>query len=137
MLLLVVSLPGCGALRPVPEGARAVWAFDVETYLGRRYSGYGVTLEACSRLRQLEISYQSATPASNPERFPFYRTTVLGRCYAAALADSGYGWAVEAEATWGVVMPSEGLCEAMRETLAPGRPAEALTHCVPVTLTSR
>jgi hypothetical protein len=137
MLLLAVSLSACGALRPVPEGARAIWAFDVETYLGRRYAGYGLTLEACSRWRQHEISYQDATQASNPERFPFYRTIVLSRCYAAALADGGYGWAVEAEGTWGAVMPSEGLCEAMRETLAPGRPPEALTACVPVTLTPR
>ena len=136
MLLLAVSLAGCSLL-PLPDGARAIWAFDVETYLGRRYAGYGVTLEACSRWREHELSYRDATPASNPERFPFYRTTVVSRCYAAALAQDGYAWAVEAEGTWGAVMPSEGLCEAMRETLAPGRPPGALTPCVRVTLTRR
>jgi len=34
-------------------------------------------------------------------------------------------------------MPSEGLCEGMRETLAPGVPPSALTPCRAVTLTPR
>jgi len=136
--MLAAALAGCSALpRPLPPGARAVWAFDVETYLGRRYSGYGTTPVACRARRDVEIAYQTSTRASNPERFPFYRTTVLSMCYPAALADGGYGWAVEAEDSWGAVMPSEGLCEGMRETLAPGVPPSALTPCRAVTLTPR
>ena len=128
-------LAGCaGARWPLPPGSRAVYAFDVETYLGRRFSGYGTTLESCRARRDTEIAHQTSRA---PERFPFYRTTVLGGCYPAALEEGGYGWAVEAEDAWGAVMPTAALCDAMRETLAPSVPANRLAPCVPVTLTPR
>ena len=139
MLLLAAALAGCAGLprTPLPPGARAVYAFDVETFLGRRFSGYGKTLQACRARRDAEIAHQTSTRATAPERFPFYNTTVLNDCYPAALADGGYGWGVEAEDAWGAVMPSAGLCEGMRDTLAPGLPPSALTPCLPVTLTPR
>ena len=114
-----------------------MYAFDVQTYLGRRYSGYGATLEACRARREAELAFQTATQSSAPERFPFYRTSVLNECYPAALASGGYSWAVEADDAWGAVMPSRGLCDSMRATLAPGAPARSLAPCRPVTLTPR
>lgn len=111
-----------------------MYAFDVETYLGRRFAGYGTTLESCHARRDVEIGHQTSRA---PERFPFYRTTVLGTCYPAALEEGGYGWAVEAEGAWGAVMPTAALCDAMRETLAPSVPATRLGPCMPVTLTPR
>jgi hypothetical protein len=138
LLLLALWLGGCTrALLPVPPGARAVWAFEVETYLGRVFSEYATTLLECRARRRVEIAYQTATRESNPERFPFYRTTVLNECYPATLQDGGYGWGVEAQGTWGAVMPSAGLCDGMRDTLVPSVPRGALTECVPVTLTPR
>jgi len=135
VLLLAVWLAGCtGARWPLPPGARAVYAFDVQTYLGRRFSGYATTLEGCRARRDIEIGHQTSRA---PDRFPFYRTTVLGGCYPAALEEGGYGWAVEAEGAWGAVMPTASLCDAMRETLAPSVPAHRLGPCVPVTLTAR
>ena len=136
MPLVAVWLSGCAeaVLAPLPPGARAVYAFDVETYLGRRYAGYGTTPEGCSGLRQVELAMQTSTA---PQRFPFYRTTVLSFCYPAALAEDGYAWAVEADGTWGMVMPSGGLCDAMRETLAPSVEPGRLAACRPVTLTPR
>ena len=56
-----------------------MYAFDVETYLGRRFSGYGTTEEICRARRDVEIAHQTTTA---PARFPFYRTTVLTRCAA-------------------------------------------------------
>lgn len=72
-----------------------------------------------------------------PERSPFQRTEVISRCRAAALAEGGYAWAVEAAAGWGAVMPSAALCDAMRESLAAMEPAARLGPCRPVTLTRR
>lgn len=138
VLLLAALLAGCApTLAPLNPDARAVWAFDVETYLGRRFSGYGTTLADCASRRQTELALQQATRDTNPERFPFYRTTVLSRCYPAALTDGGYAWGVEAGQVWGAVMPSAGLCDAMRDSFAASVPPEALTPCVPVTLTPR
>jgi hypothetical protein len=137
-LLLSVSLAGCTqALAPLMPGARAVWAFDVETYLGRRFAGYGTTLGDCSARRQAELGYERATRDTNPERFPFYKTTVLSQCYPASLIEGGSSWGVEAQQTWGAVMSSAGLCDAMRDTFAASVPPGALTPCVPVTLTPR
>ena len=137
-LLLAAALAGCTrTLTPLMPGARAVWAFDVETYLGRRFSGYGTTLGECATRRQAELGYQRATRETNPERFPFYNTSVLSRCYPAALTEGGYSWGVEAHRTWGAVMPSAGLCDAMRDSFAAAVPPEALTPCVPVTLAPR
>lgn len=135
-MLLAACLGGCAMAPrgPLPPGARAVYAFDVQTYLGRRFSGYGATLELCRARRDVEIFQQTSRA---PERFPFYRTTVLGQCYPAALAEGGYGWAVEAEGAWGMVMSTASLCDAMRETLAPSVPAGRLGPCAPVTLTAR
>jgi len=135
VLLLAAWLGGCATpARSLPPGARAVYAFDVETYLGRRFSGYGTTEETCRARRDVEIAHQTT---SAPARFPFYRTTVLTRCYPAALAEGGYSWAVEADGAWGAVMPTGALCDAMRETLAPSVPASGLGPCAPVTLTPR
>ena len=136
MPLVAVWLVGCAeaVLAPLAPGAHAVYAFDVETYLGRRYAGYASTLEGCSGLRQVELANQTSTA---PHRFPFYRTTVLSICYPAALAEDGYAWAVEVDGTWGAVMPSAGLCDAMRETLVPSVAPQRLAACRPVTLTRR
>ena len=112
-----------------------MYAFDVETYLGRRFSGYGTTLQQCRERRAAELAHQGSTPAVNPERFPFYRTLVLNDCYPAALAEGGWSWAVEADGAWGAVMSSAALCDGMRETLAPAVPASRLGPCRPVTLT--
>ena len=112
-----------------------MYAFEVQTYLGFRYAGYGTTLETCRERRGAELVHETSTQATNPERFPFYRTTVLSRCAPATLAEGGYGWAVEADGAWGAVMPSAALCDAMRETLAPSVPADRLGPCRPVTLT--
>lgn len=132
MLVVVVSLGGCASTpAPLPPGARGVYAFDVETYLGRRFSGYGTTEEACRARRDAELALQTSKA---PARFPFYRTTVVSRCYPAALKAGGYAWAVEAQGTWGAIMPSAALCDAMRETLVR---AGSLTPCAPVTLTPR
>jgi hypothetical protein len=114
-----------------------VYAFDVQTQLGRRYSGYGTTLETCYTRREAELAYQTATQSSAPERFPFYRTSVLNDCYPAALASGGYSWGVEADDAWGAVMPSGALCDSMRATLVARAPAGRLGPCRPVTLTPR
>jgi len=126
-------LGGC-ALAPLPAGARAVHAFQVETYLGNRFSGYGSTREACDARRAAERALERSTA---PERGPFQRTTVVSSCRAAGLAEGGYTWAVEAAEGWGVVMPSGALCDAMRESLAALEPAARLGSCRPVTLTPR
>jgi hypothetical protein len=136
VLLLVAWLGGCatGPSAPLPPGARAVYAFEVETYLGRRFSGYGVTPESCRARRDVELAMQTSTA---PERAPFYRTSVMSRCHAATLTPGGYAWGVEAEQAWGAVMPSAALCDAMRDTLRPSVPADRLGPCMPVTLAPR
>jgi hypothetical protein len=111
-----------------------VYAFDVATYLGRRYFVYATTEAACRERRAAERAAETSTA---PERQPFTRTRVLTDCYAAAVAAGGYAWAVEAEDAWGVVMPTAALCDAMRETVAPSVPPSRLTPCRPVTLTRR
>jgi hypothetical protein len=130
--LIVAWLAGCASTStPLPPGARGVYAFDVATYLGRRYSGYGTTEQACRERRATELALEKSQA---PERFPFFRTTVLTRCYPAALQAGGYAWAVEADDTWGAIMPSAALCDAMRDTLVGAR---RVTVCAPVTLTPR
>lgn len=62
---------------------------------------------------------------------------MISGCYAAALAEGGYAWAVEAAEGWGAVMPSGALCDAMRESLAALERAARLGPCRPVTLTRR
>jgi len=136
LVLLAAWLAGCasGSSAPLPPGARAVWAFEVETFLGRRFAGYGSTPELCRARRDVELGMERSTA---PERAPFHRTAVLSRCYAATLTAGGYSWAVEAEQSWGAVMPTAALCDAMRETLVPSVPAGRLGPCAPVTLAYR
>lgn len=136
VLALLASPGGCatGPSAPLPPGVRAVYAFDVETFLGRRFAGYGTTSQSCRARRDVELAMETSTA---PERAPFYRTSVISRCYAATLTPGGYGWAVEAEQAWGAVMPTAALCDAMRETLAPHVRADRLGPCTPVTLAPR
>jgi hypothetical protein len=135
-LALAAWLGGCATSpsAPLPPGARAVYAFDVETFLGRRFSGYGTTLESCRARRDVELALEASTA---PERAPFHRTSVVSRCYAATLTAGGYGWAVEADQAWGAVMPTAALCDAMRDTLLPSVRADRLGPCAPVTLAPR
>jgi hypothetical protein len=62
---------------------------------------------------------------------------VISGCYAAALAEGGYAWAVESDAGWGVVLPTGALCDAMRESLVALEAGARLGPCRAVTLTHR
>jgi hypothetical protein len=134
-VLLLLGLAGLGGCtpRPLPLDARGVHAFEVETYLGRRYSIYATTAAGCRARRDAE---QAAEASRAPERLPFHGTSVTSRCGAAALRPGGYAWATEADGAWGAVMPTAGLCEAMQAVMARSG-AASITACAAVTLTPR
>ena len=132
LIVALASVSGCTP-RPLTPGERGVHAFDVDTYLGRTYSIYAATPEACRARRAAE---QAAEKSRAPERAPFHGTSVTSFCRAAALKPGGYTWATEADGGWGAVMPTAALCDAMREVIARGG-ASTVTACAPATLTRR
>jgi hypothetical protein len=111
-----------------------VFAFDVETYLGRRFTNYARTEAAC-RLRHTAERASERSTVVEPR--PFLRTTVLSGCYPASLQDGGYTWAVEADDVGGTVISSAQLCEAMRDVYVQTLSSRRITACFPATLTRR
>ena len=135
-MLLAAWLAGCALTppAPLPEGAREVWAFDVETYLGNRFAFYGRDPDACRSRREAERALERSP---RPERGPFQRAVVISRCYAAALTEGGYAWGVETDGGWGAVLPTGAFCDAMRESLTALEAAAHVGLCRAVALTPR